>query len=298
MMPKVVLIATGSPCNAKCPHCPCTVKPEIRRTNDLYLRLEYFAKICDECAGQDVHIRLSGYGEPFLHPFLFDMLEYGISKGCKLSLITNGSLIAPHIEKLANMGLESIEISADSHKKEIYEKIRVGLDFDQVLQNIDNLVSVRNYYNKKTAIMVSIIDQPSRNPDIQGAVDYYSKIVDKVLVRKYATWGVLPAGDQVKASRRSACPYPWERLMIDPEGNFRLCPYDDQRKIDPLGHIKDQSIEEVFNSERFNQIRKGHKTGHFDFIELCGECTDWVARSWDRNYRSALKEVQDDHCKA
>ena len=86
--------------------------------------------------------------------------------------------------------------------------------------------------------------------------------------------------------------------MLDPAGNFRLCPYDDQKLIPPFGHIKDNTIEEVFNGSRFEKIRQGHETFCFDNIELCSECTDWAARSWDHNYRSALKEVSGENHKA
>lgn len=295
--PLVILVAGASPCNAQCPHCPCTVMPEIRNTEDPYIRYEYFKKLADECAQYDCAVRVSGYGEALLNPTMIDSIEYAKSKGLEASLITNGSLLNEEkAKRLLGIGIDAIEISCDSHKKEIYEKIRVRLNFENTLKNIKNLVKLRNKMGKKTSILVSIIDQPSRNPDIEGAKKYFEKIVDKVVIRKYLTWGVLPAADcgepYLDPKNRPPCPYPFERLMVDPAGYIRLCPYDDQKLIPPFGHISKNTIREVWRGERMNKIREGHLKRKFNKVELCNRCTDFAYRSWNYNYRKALKDAR------
>lgn len=295
--PLIILVATSSPCNARCPHCPCTFMPSIRDTEDNFIKLEYFKKLVDEVRPYKSAIRMSGYGEPLLHPHFFELIEYAKKKDISLSLITNGSLFdQKKIERIINLDIDSIEISCDSHKEEIYRGIRVGLDFNKVRQNIFKLVETRNRLKKNTAIMVSIINQPSRNPDIQGAYDYWDKIVDKVMIRKYVTWGILPTNDYGEPcfdpTHRQPCPYPFERLMIDPAGYFRLCPYDDQKLIPPFGRLSKNSVKEVWLGERFKKIREGHLSGSFDQVELCHQCTDYAYRSWNYNYNKALKDAR------
>lgn len=290
IFPKLILVATASPCNAKCPHCPCTVKPEIRNTEKFFDH-NLFAKLAGEALPFNAHIRLSGYGEPLLHPRLFDMLAENEGR---FSLITNGSLFNRNrIHRIIKMNLDAIEVSVDSHKASIYDKIRVGLDFARVHDNIIDLIKERDIQGAKTKIMVSIINQPSRNPDIEGAVDYWEKIVDKVMLRKYVTWGILPSEDCGEIpDEREACPYPWERLMLDPSGYIRLCPYDDQKLIPPLGNLYENSIEEVWHGERMDAIRWGHKENNFKNVELCSKCTDWAYRSWTHNYRSVMDDYK------
>jgi len=295
--PLIILVAMASPCNAKCPHCPCTVLPSIRNTEEDFIRPEYFKKLVDEVSQYNSAIRMSGYGEPLLHPQLFELIEYGKNKDIGLSLITNGSLFDQNkIERIINLEIDSIEISVDSHKEKIYKKIRVGLDFNKVKNNIINLVKTRNKLNKKTSIMISIINQPSRNPDIEGARKYWNKIVDKVMIRTYVTWGVLPTDNYGKPytdlEDRQPCPYPFERLMIDPAGYFRLCPYDDQKLIPPFGRLSKDSVKEIWHGERFNKIRNGHLARKFDWIELCNKCKDYAYRSWTYNYQKALKDAR------
>jgi len=296
--PLVILVATSSPCNAKCPHCPCTFLPSIRNTEDDFLRLEYFKKLIDEASHYDTSIRMSGYGEPLLHPNFFEVVEYAKSKKINLSLITNGSLFDKEkIRRIIELEIDSIEISVDSHKEEIYKNIRVGLDFEKVKNNIFNLVKTRNRLGKKTCIMVSIINQPSCNPDIEGARRYWEKIVDKVMIRTYVTWGILPTKDfgtpYLNINDRLPCPFPFERLLIDPAGYFRLCPNDNQKLIPPLGHISKDTVRDVWLSERFNKIRKGHLVREFSKIELCNRCIDYPYRSWNYNYQKALKDARE-----
>ena len=296
--PLIILVAMSSPCNAKCPHCPCTIMPSIRDTEDMYIRPEYFKKLVDESAPHGAAIRMSGYGEPLLHPQLFELIEYGKAKGINLSLITNGSLFDQvKIERIINLEIDSIEISCDSHKEEIYKNIRVGLDFNKVKENIKSLVKTRDKLGKKTSIMVSIINQPSRNPDIKGAEAYWSKIVDKVMIRTYVTWGILPKNDYgqpyMDINDRQPCPYPFERLLIDPAGYFRLCPYDDQKLIPAFGHLSKNTVREVWLGPRFNSIRQGHLKRKFSEVELCNNCTDYAFRSWGYNYSKALRDARE-----
>lgn len=296
--PSVLLTSGASPCNARCPHCPCNYMPETRKTKEPYLRYEYFKKMADEGAPYGCAIRVSGYGEPLLNPTIIDSFEYIKSKGLEASLITNGSLLdEAKAKRLFAVNIDAIEISCDSHRKEIYEKIRVGLDFDKVLSNIKNAVNLRDKMQANTCILISIIDQPSRNPDIQGAKEYFEKIVDKVVVRKYLTWGLLPSTDYgtpyLNPENRPACPYPFERLLIDSGGTVRLCPYDNQNLIPALGHLSKNTIQEIWLGERMRKIREGHLKGEFDKIELCNNCKDFPFRSWNYNYKKALSDARE-----
>jgi len=292
--PKVILVATASPCNAKCVHCPCTLNPNIRKTADQFITLDNYKKIVDESGPHGAHIRLSGYGEPLMHPKFNELMEYGALKNAKVSLITNGSLMSTKkIESIIKGKLESIEISIDSHIPDVYESIRVGLKYKKTKENIMRLIETRDTVNSDMRIMVSIIDQPSKNPNIKDSVAYWNEYVDKVMVRKYVTWGILPKDDcAVHDGQRGPCPYPWERLMIDPAGNIRLCPYDDQKLIPHFGNISKCNIKESWDCERMEAIRIAHKRKVFELAELCCDCTDWAYRSWDHNYRKALNDAR------
>lgn len=313
--PSVILIASSSPCNLKCPGCPCTILPTIRKTvnpegrPEHFFRLEYFRAIVDECKTYKTddfipRIRMSGYGEPLLNKAQGDMAEYSGEHGVPTSLITNGQLLTRETsERLIAAGLESIEISADAHKKELYESIRVGGDFFTLERNVSDLIAVRNEIqpDKKTVIIVSVVKNPKNQAFVEEIEAFWKDLgVDRVSVRKFLTWG-LPQlsemqekmGNDTYLTAEAPCPCPYERLMVDPAGWIRLCPYDDQKKIPPFGHMSTTTIAEAWRSERFNKIRSCHQEQFnprqaVTDAQLCVNCEDRMNRSWTYNYLSIV----------
>ena len=43
-------------------------------------------------------------------------------------------------------------------------------------------------------------------------------------------------------------------------------------KAATLGHLDDQTIEEVYNSEKYQELRDAHKEERFDDIPYCKDC--------------------------
>ena len=81
------------PCNALCPHCPYT-NSNIRKE---YGRALSCPRRCSRRSPTSLgrhgaYLRISGGGEPMLHPQATELLVYAKKVGCKIGLITNGSL--------------------------------------------------------------------------------------------------------------------------------------------------------------------------------------------------------------
>src|SRR4030042_1647517 len=91
--PLMVVLSVTYVCNSRCPGCPYT-NSTIRETykDASFMPADLFKKIADECGKYGAYLRLSGGGEPLLHPQMVDLIEYAKSKGAKIGLITNGSV--------------------------------------------------------------------------------------------------------------------------------------------------------------------------------------------------------------
>lgn len=326
--PRLILVCIAQPCNARCPHCFLTVMEEQYREGfsqknaGRYLTLEQWRALVDECEEykDHTHLHVSSYGETMLHKNFIELLEYASAKGVPTSIITNGSLLTEEKSKrIVELGIKSVEISLEAHKEELYDKIKVGLDFQIIKQNTEKLVRIRNELNGNTVVMIGIINQPKANPEIEEAKAYWGKIVDHVMVRKFVTWGL----DDLKARGESTdpylaskdpCPYPFERLMIDPAGYIRLCPYDNKPPKNPqriikigkreafmheFGRLGVDSIKSVWRGVRHNKIKECHINGKFDHAKakvdapLCHQCEDRVMRSWTHNMKEGvLKKIK------
>lgn len=111
-MPEVAQIEITNRCNFNCKMCQrYDLKVPIK---DMDFKL--YKKIVNKL--DSIHeIILTGWGEPFLHPEIFEMIKYAKNKGKSVSLTSNGSLLTDIItEKIIESGLDSISFSVDDIK--------------------------------------------------------------------------------------------------------------------------------------------------------------------------------------
>ncbi len=300
--PLMVVVAVSYVCNAKCPACPYT-QSEIRNSyrDVLFMSASTFMLIAGEVGRHKAFLRITGGGEPLLHSQMISLIEYAKSKEVKVGLITNGSLLTkPTVDRLLDAGTDAIEISADAADGETYIKVRKGLDFDKLVQNVEYLVSHRNLMSSGTKIIVSVIDQEVVHDKLDSIITFWKNIgVDNIQVRKYLTWGIgdsSKSGDQtpympVDEAVRTPCPFPFERLNIDSRGKIEFCGFDIAGETD-FGNVNNVTIESVWKDNKFNQWRRLLLEGKYEEIEICKKCPDWKYRSWEHNYWQVLNKAE------
>lgn len=106
------------------------------------------------------YVNLSVFGESTLNPDLCKMVQYLAEKGIPSVLTTNASLLDEALSKqLLSHGLKKCEFSIDAHNKELYEKIRVGLDWDTVLENTLTFNELAKAYNCEIVITAVMCEE-------------------------------------------------------------------------------------------------------------------------------------------
>ena len=129
-------------CNFRCPYC--MPKDEFHADYEFLrrsqrLRYDEILKVARVSAGLGVSkLRLTG-GEPLLDKRLADLVEglASISGIDDLALTTNGMLLAPVAQKLANAGLHRVTISLDSLDEKVFRHMSGGRgDLGRVLEGI------------------------------------------------------------------------------------------------------------------------------------------------------------------
>lgn len=285
-------------CNAKCPNCPYTIS-EIRSNykDSLYMSEETFKTIADQCGEYGAYIRMSGGGEPMLHPKAVELMKYAKDVGAKVGLITNGSRFTDESTKaLLDSNIDMIEFSVDAGDQETYDKVRPGLDWDVLVENVERMMKVRNITGSKTKLIASIIVQ--EGVDVEKAENFWKDKVDNIQKRKFLTWGM---GDPTKSADatpyldprdNTPCPFIFERLNIDSRGNVMVCGYDIAANTN-MGNIHEKSIKEIWHSKEFDYYRQKHLDGKGSEIKLCSECPDWKYRSWNHNYWKLVKNAEE-----
>jgi MoaA/NifB/PqqE/SkfB family radical SAM enzyme len=108
------------------------------------MSFDSFKKIIDQFPR--IHwIGLTGIGTALLNKDYLKMLRYvKEQRKSYVEIYESCNLVDENVAKeLIDIGLDRIIVSLDAATKETYEKIRVGANFDRVLQNIKGLVRAR-----------------------------------------------------------------------------------------------------------------------------------------------------------
>ncbi|MBW2340812.1 MAG: radical SAM protein [Deltaproteobacteria bacterium] len=294
--PMMVVLSFVYVCNAQCPNCPYNNSDIRSQYRDALVMPEHmFKRIADECGPFGAYIRLSGGGEPMLHPQAVELMVYAKRKGAKIGLITNGSRFAEgSLTALIEAGVDVIEFSVDAPDEATYTLVRPGLYWALLNHNVDCAVAIRERLKGKTKIIASIINQ--KGVDVAAAEQYWSKRVDKVQVRKYLTWGYTEhkSADPtpyLPVEERIPCPWLFERLNIDSRGDVTLCG-EDIAFSEKFANVMEKTIKEIWHGPEFNHFREKHLSGHGDEISICSTCPDWQYRSWQYNYWKVIRDAE------
>jgi MoaA/NifB/PqqE/SkfB family radical SAM enzyme len=121
-----------------CLMCPRTAWPERWQAQDL--SWETFEALIPSLRFFS-HVHLSGWGEPLLHPRLWDMVRAVRGQGLKVGLTTNGLGLNEEVQMRALEHLDMVAISLDGARAETYEKLRPGADFHRLVQQVAALCS-------------------------------------------------------------------------------------------------------------------------------------------------------------
>lgn len=284
--PEVISIESSSYCNADCIMCP---REQLTRVKG-NMSMDLYHKIIDECADHSRHVRLIQpfmFGEPFINKQLVDMIQYTKGKlpRTPVNVSTNGSLINPEkAQALIDCGLDKINIDIDGATKNTFEEVRVGLDFDQVVENAKYLMDLKRKTGSRTPeITVTIINMDETHHEIDDFKNCWEPIADHVVVQSYTTWtGSVEdrnVGDQAEASYTGGftfpCKHPWEEFVIASDGKVSICCLDFDFKV-VVGDVSRQSISEIWNGEPLNEIRDKMVENRYHELDICSQCNNYI----------------------
>lgn len=275
--PTRVFIETYNVCNQRCPMCPYQEMTRKKVMMDMNL----FRNIVDQLAGSTIRvIELFGYSEPLLDPLLFERIDYCKSKGIKVYISTNGVLLTPEKRKaILGSRLDAIGFSLDATTAETYRNVRGSADFERVKENVISFIKERNERPvKRPLVRLNFVVQQDNCHEVEEFKAFWRGLADKVEV-----WDLVSKGERVSrllVKRRDplklhprylyACLLVFVCPGILSDGRVILCNYDFDGSL-PLGDLKTQTFNEIWNSAKFREIRELHLAGRGDRIGFCRE---------------------------
>lgn len=135
-------------CNLNCVACT-----RSKFLNDSrHLNVGDFKTIIEQI--RPAKITLSGSGEPFMHPQLFDMIQMAKALGSSINSTTNCTLFTPELcEQIVKSGLDLLKISIDAATAETYQLSRREDRFSQVTEGIRTLVAAKKRLGSPTPFL-------------------------------------------------------------------------------------------------------------------------------------------------
>lgn len=295
--PQIIQLETVYACNAKCVMCPLSVEEFEGSQADRMMRARLmsdslFDKICEEITPhadklQRVTIQLLG------EPLIDKKLETRISRlkdiGIKeVFFSSNGSLFdEERCKSILKSGVDDVDFSVDGATKETFESIRVGLDFDEVVNNIKRFVRIRNEMKSKVRVRIRFTLQKQNMPELDQYYEFWKNILsdtdiiyskhmhsfageDEIKEKYPIEWGL----DMEKLNKQS-CGTLWKALVIQSDGTVITCS-DDFSSKDILGNITDESIIDVWHGEKFNAFRQKHVEQGRNAFDKCKDCAAYA----------------------
>ncbi|MEW6600304.1 MAG: radical SAM protein [Nitrospirota bacterium] len=281
-------------CNLSCPLC-LTTSQTFSRPRSI-LPFESFKKVIDDAGDYMLLVVLWIWGEPFLNPDVFKMIQYAKAKDIVLHSSTNGNVRFDEdkAERLVDSGLDTLVFAVDGVSQETYGKYRRGGNLELVLSNIKTIVRVKKKKNARTPrlIMRFVVMQHNEEeiPSVKKLakdleVDFLAlKTVDMPHERgdnldgRYAPGNKkfqryeYEAGTYKRKRKPFTCMRPWKRLTLDALGEIIPCEYE-YKDLFSFGNLNTgKSSMAIWKSDKATMFRKRFNRGNNDFY-LCKDCT-------------------------
>lgn len=250
--PSIVSIETINRCNGNCSFCGCNKEVDERKFK--IMEKNIFEKIIQDLKYNqfDGVLMIVMNNEPFMDKEIIKKLEYSRNQlpKAKMKLISNGSLIL----------------------KEQFEYINKNKLLDElIINNYNTTMKLNNNIQK-------LYDE-FKNQDLNFLVKIDIRYSGEILSNR-ANTSPNSKGEKII---KDFCTLPYTDFNINPYGIATLCCCDAKEKTN-FGNIKNQTISEIFNSQKYKEVRRLMKNGRnkYDFCKFC----DFI----DRGMR--LKEIK------
>ena len=270
-------------CNLKCEFCPSSADSKNEK---LFMSEELFAKLIPQLQPLTYMLCLHILGEPMCHPKLRQFLDICSLHNMNISIVTNGTLLTEkHQLSLMHPAVKQINFSLQSFAANF-----PNLDNDDYLNAIFNFtkrtfkerpdlhLNFRLWNSEKFEL--SLIQNQTTINQIQNYFDIPNKIIENLskmgnrlmgnLYLNFADRFEWPNITSPFMSDHGSCHALKTQFGILANGTVVPCCLDKDGIID-LGDSKKESLQEILNSKRAQEMVNGLKQRRL--IEpLCQRC--------------------------
>jgi len=278
--PKQVWIENTNHCNATCVMCP----RELLTRSKKIMSFDLYERLINEISQYNhlvERVHMHNFGEPLLDKRLAEKVKLAKDHGIKhVYFVTNASLLnANNAKNLIQSGLDEFKISFYGVNESSYNSIMVDLDFNTTLKNVKNFFELRkNLKANKPKVILQLIPQALNDANLEKKwTNLFKEYLDDEIgdiLNYYELHNYGEGRDYVERGShdiRNVCHWPWDVMVILQDGSVTACCMDFDGKI-ILGNVNEQSIYDIWHSEKYRKIRSDFKKLNYSDYEPCQKC--------------------------
>ena len=288
-------------CNLGCPMCPQTDngrEKEFKRS----MHFDLFKKIIDEALPKGLkYVNIGGSGEPTMSKYLVEAVDYLTINKIESLIYTNGQKLDDKIfQDLCKAGLTNLKISCQGWDKESYAYWMSIDSYDEMRKKIKGFSKfLEDNKIYKTLLQTNHLIQDYNEAEyqkkmyLQNWVNYIGCYAE---IWKAHNWSGLYSKNaidrknqdnskkEINYNKRS-CGRPLSEVMEIRAGGINgnsaavvPCPNVLGRDSEAvLGHVDKENVFDIFNGEKYRDLRKKHMNKEFDSIDYCKDCDHLVS---------------------
>jgi len=277
------VIEVNGGCNYTCAMCPQT----SGRGKDWLKKMSLvdFERVVAECAEYGLNVvNLEGSGEPTLNANLPDYIRIVRKYNAKPFIYTNGyNLRGNFMKKCVDAGLALARFSIIGYNREKYKEWMARDAFDLLLKNATEMQ--RYVEGTEAETIVASYHLILDNDNIDYEVEQYRKnFIEPAStyaeIWKMHNWSGVYDPEYKRKGHKRTCGRPFSPDLTVRAGGtngtkLSIAPCCQTLGRDgeaDLGSIDNQSIESVWNGERYRWLRQMHTEKRFDEVPFCKDC--------------------------
>ena len=277
MFKRVYLEITNS-CNLSCAFCEATKKHDFMDINDIKSRLDEIKEVTN-------YVYLHILGEPLLHPFFNEILDYTDELALNVQLVTNGTLLYKYPNLLDHKSLRKCSISIHS-----IDNVNVSEEYFKTIDNLIDIIQTKD----KQFLELRFYDEEHLSNNYLKYYNHLKKRFTFENTTKKQSYRIAPNTYIYKQvlfhwpnindpfiSDNGKCHGAIDMLGILCNGDVVICCLDAAGHT-KVGNIKENSLKEILNSDKYLNVYH-NMLEHKLVCKLCQKCT--YRLRFDKEYK-------------
>jgi radical SAM protein with 4Fe4S-binding SPASM domain len=257
-------------CTLKCVMCPSRMIPKDETG---FMSLETFKGIVDQTKEYVSDFYLFLGGESLLNKDIFEMIKYAKKRKIRCILHTNATILTKEKSlQLIDSGIDYVSFSFDGYDKETYESIRIGGNYEKVMENIISFLKIKKTMRvtKPYIVLQTLVISKKNFQNDEKAKKFYDLFkglpIDEINVKTPISWGsILEDEKEIDFQNKkefTPCPVLWNAMSIKWDGTVVPCCIDIFGEY-KLGNIKEKSLKQIWNDEPLQRLRRSMLDGTY-----------------------------------